>query len=72
MKEELISLEGNVKENKGITNVRKIKGKIRKNRKVNMGDQEEVYDRTNKIFVHNFVQQNMHVQVQRHHESLLR
>jgi hypothetical protein len=45
MKKELISLEGNVRENKGITNVRKIKGKIKTNRKVKMGDQEEVYER---------------------------
>jgi len=41
MQEILISLEGNVKENKEITYVRKVKGKIRKNRKVKVGDQEE-------------------------------
>jgi hypothetical protein len=45
MKEELISLEGNVKENKGITNVRKVRGNIRKNRKVKIGDQEQDYGR---------------------------
>lgn len=45
MKEELIRLEGNVKETKAITNVRKVKGKIRKNRKIKRGDQEEVYER---------------------------
>jgi hypothetical protein len=33
MKEELTNLEGNVKENEGITNMRKIEIKIRKNRK---------------------------------------
>jgi len=33
------------KENKGITYVRKVKGKIRKNRKVKVGDQEEDYER---------------------------
>ena len=53
--------------------MRKVKGKIRKNRKVKMGDQEEDYEReTNRIFVHNSVHQNMHVQVLYHHESLLR
>jgi hypothetical protein len=41
MKKKLISLEGNVKENKGITNVRKVRGKIRKNRKIKIGDQEQ-------------------------------
>jgi hypothetical protein len=45
MKEELISLERNVKENKGITNVRKVRGKIRKNRKLKIEDEEQDYGR---------------------------
>jgi hypothetical protein len=44
MEEEVICLEGNVKENKGITNMKKIKVKIRKKRKLEMGNQEQAYE----------------------------